>query len=112
MSFTVSWTIDQPNEFDLTWAAALEYVAFQRGPMASTGLSQITGIIPSIYTTDDHPDLQFFFGGYQAACSITGELGAVMNNGRRGISISPTNIHPRSRGSRRDTNEIFPAEFT
>ncbi|XP_031846617.1 glucose dehydrogenase [FAD, quinone] isoform X2 [Nomia melanderi] len=101
VSYTVSWTIDQPNEFDLTWASALEYVAFQKGPMSSTGLSQLTGILPSIYTSDDHPDLQFFFGGYQAACSITGELGALMDNGRRGISISPTNIHPRSRGTLR-----------
>ncbi|XP_078033752.1 glucose dehydrogenase [FAD, quinone] isoform X2 [Augochlora pura] len=101
VSFTVSYTIDEPNEFDLTWAAALEYVAFQRGPMSSTGLSQLTGIIPSSYTTPDHPDLQFFFGGYQAACSITGELGALMDNGPRGISISPTNLQPRSRGTLR-----------
>ncbi|XP_076638654.1 glucose dehydrogenase [FAD, quinone] [Colletes latitarsis] len=101
VSYTVSWTIDQPNVYDLTWAAALEYVAFQEGPMASTGLSQMTGIIPSAYTTPDHPDLQFFFAGYQAACSVTGELGALMSNGRRSISISPTNVQPRSRGTLR-----------
>lgn len=98
MSYTLSWTINQPNEFDLNWAAALEYVSFQKGPMSSTGLAQLTGILPSIYTTPDHPDLQFFFGGYQASCAATGEIGALMDDGRRSISISPTNIQPRSRG--------------
>lgn len=98
VSYTLSWTINQPNEFDLNWAAALEYVSFQKGPMASTGLSQLTGILPSSYTTPDHPDLQFFFGGYQASCATTGEIGALMDGGRRSISISPTNTHPRSKG--------------
>nr|XP_033205998.1 glucose dehydrogenase [FAD, quinone]-like isoform X2 [Bombus vancouverensis nearcticus] len=101
VSYTLSWTINQPNEFDLNWAAALEYVSFQKGPMASTGLSQLTGILPSSYTTPDHPDLQFFFGGYQASCATTGEIGALMDGGRRSISISPTNTHPRSKGTLR-----------
>ncbi|XP_043515900.1 glucose dehydrogenase [FAD, quinone]-like [Frieseomelitta varia] len=98
VSYTLSWTINQPDEFDLNWAAALEYVAFQRGIMASTGLSQLTGILSSPYTTADHPDLQFFFGGYQASCATTGEIGSLMDDGRRSISISPTNLRPRSRG--------------
>ncbi|XP_076657188.1 glucose dehydrogenase [FAD, quinone] isoform X1 [Halictus rubicundus] len=101
VSFTVSFDINEPNEFDLSWAAAVEYVGFQNGPMASTGLAQLTGIISSSHTTPDDPDLQFFFGGYQAACSITGELGALMSNGPRSISISPTNLHPRSKGTLR-----------
>ncbi|XP_012285424.1 glucose dehydrogenase [FAD, quinone]-like [Orussus abietinus] len=98
VSYTVSWTIDQPNEYDLNWAAAMEYVNFQRGPMASTGMSQVTGIVPSRFTTPDHPDIQIFFGGYQAACATTGEVGALQDNGRRSISASPTNLHPRSKG--------------
>lgn len=98
VSYTVSFTINEPNEYDLNWAAATEYIAFQKGPMSSTGLSQITGIIPSTYTTPDHPDIQLFFGGYQAACATTGEIGARLDNGRRSISMSPTNLHPRSRG--------------
>ncbi|XP_058801852.1 glucose dehydrogenase [FAD, quinone]-like isoform X2 [Phymastichus coffea] len=101
VSYTVSFTINQPNEYDLNWAAATEYIAFQKGPMSSTGLSQITGILPSSYTTSDHPDIQLFFGGYQAACATTGEVGARLDNGRRSISMSPTNLHPRSRGTLR-----------
>ncbi|KAG7204113.1 hypothetical protein KM043_001961 [Ampulex compressa] len=98
LSYTLSWTINQPNEFDLNWASALEYVAFQKGPMASTGLSQMTGIIPSRYTSPDHPDIQFFFGGYQASCATTGEIGAVMSNEGRSISFTAMNAQPRSRG--------------
>lgn len=101
VSFTVSFTIDQPNEVDLNWAAALEYISFQKGPMASTGLAQLTGIVPSSYTTPDHPDIQLFFGGYQASCSDNGQIGALMDNGPRSISISPTNVQPRSRGTLR-----------
>ncbi|KOX78880.1 Glucose dehydrogenase [acceptor] [Melipona quadrifasciata] len=98
VSYTLSWTINQPDAFDLNWAAALEYVAFQRGIMASTGLSQLTGFLSSPYTTADNPDLQFFFGGYQASCASTGDIGSLMSNDRRSISMSPTNIRPRSRG--------------
>lgn len=98
MSFTLPFTIDEANEFDLSWPSALEYIAFMKGPIASTGLSQLTGIVSSIYTMPDDPDLQIFFGGYQAACATTGLVGALMDNGGRHVSISPTNLHPRSRG--------------
>lgn len=98
VSYTLLWTIDQPNVYDLNWAAVTEYIAFQRGPMSSTGLSQLTGILSSTYTTPDHPDLQLFFGGYQASCASTGVVGALMDGGRRSISISPTMLHPRSKG--------------
>ncbi|XP_001604393.1 glucose dehydrogenase [FAD, quinone]-like [Nasonia vitripennis] len=101
VSYTVSFTINEPNEYDLNWAAATEYISFQKGPMASTGLSQITGKLPSSYTTPNHPDIQLFFGGYQAACATTGQVGALLDNGRRSISVSPTNLHPRSRGTLR-----------
>lgn len=98
VSYTLTYSINEPNEYDLNWASALEYVTFHRGPMSSTGLSQLTGIMASNFTTPNHPDLQFYFGGYQAACATTGEIGATMDNGLRSISISPTYLHPRSRG--------------
>lgn len=98
VSYTLTYTINQPNEYDLNWAAALEYVSRQRGPMSSTGMSQITGIMSSSYSTPDHPDLQFYFGGYQATCATTGQIGMLIDNTLRSISISPTNLHPRSRG--------------
>ncbi|KYQ48074.1 Glucose dehydrogenase [acceptor] [Trachymyrmex zeteki] len=98
VSYTLSWTINQPNLFDLNWVTAAEYLAFQRGPMSSTGLSQLTGMLPSTYADKNHPDIQLFFGGYQAACAITGEPGSTMDNNGRRISISPTMTQPRSKG--------------
>ncbi|XP_033217541.1 glucose dehydrogenase [FAD, quinone]-like isoform X2 [Belonocnema kinseyi] len=104
VSYTISWDINERDEYYLNWAAATEYLNNQRGIMASTGLAQITGIIPSRYTTPEHPDLQFFFGGYQASCATTGEVGALMSNGPRRISISPTHLQPRSKGTLRLAN--------
>jgi len=68
--------------------------------MSSTGLSQLTGMLSSTYTTPDHPDIQLFFGGYQAACAVTGEVDAIMNGDSRSISMSPTMTQPRSKGKR------------
>ncbi|XP_029177669.1 glucose dehydrogenase [FAD, quinone]-like [Nylanderia fulva] len=98
VSYTLSWTINQPNVYDLNWAAATEYIAYQKGPMSSTGLSQLTAMLPSIYTTPDHPDIQMFFSGYHAACSQTGEVGALIDNNGRSIRMSPTMTQPRSKG--------------
>ncbi|XP_018046200.1 PREDICTED: glucose dehydrogenase [FAD, quinone]-like [Atta colombica] len=98
VSYTLSWIINQPNVFDLNWVTAVEYLAFQKGPMSSTGLSQLTGMLSSSYATKNHPDIQFFFGGYQAACAMTGEKGATLDNNGRRISISPTMTQPRSKG--------------
>ena len=100
VSYTLSWIINQPNVFDLNWVTAVEYLAFQKGPMSSTGLSQLTGMLPSTYATENHPDIQLFFGGYQAACAMTGEAGATLDNNGRRISISPTTTQPRSKGKR------------
>lgn len=99
VSYTISWNINQRDEYYLNWAAVTEYVSNQKGIMGSTGMAQITGIIPSRYTTNDHPDIQFFFGGYQASCAASGEVGALMSNDFRRISASPTHLQPRSRGN-------------
>lgn len=107
VAFAVPFTIDEPNTFDLNWATTTEYMAFQKGPMASTGMSQITGIVPSKFTTPDHPDLQFFFNGYGANCATTGEIGALKDGGKRSISIVPTLLHPRSRGEKKYCSICF-----
>lgn len=99
VSYTISWSINQRDEYYLNWAAVTEYVSDQKGIMSSTGLAQITGIVSSRYTTNDHPDIQFFFGGYQASCAASGEVGSLMSNDLRRISASPTHLQPRSRGN-------------
>lgn len=98
VAFALPWTIDEDDVYDLDWDSLSQYFGHRKGPMASTGLSQFTGIWSSSHASAKHPDLQFFFGGYWATCAETGEVGALSSNGKRQISISAVNLHPRSRG--------------
>ncbi|XP_046386750.1 glucose dehydrogenase [FAD, quinone]-like [Ischnura elegans] len=92
-----------------------EYMQKRTGPMSSTGLSQVTGLINSRYADplNGQPDLQIFFTGYMANCSTSGEsrnrmvpgleerfnphLGSRMGNKRK-IWITPTVLSAKSRG--------------
>ena len=44
--------------------------------ISGTGLSEVTGFINSRFSNpaDDHPDIQYFFGGFLAACARTGQV--------------------------------------
>lgn len=46
----------------------------------------------------EHPDIQFFFGGFLANCAKTGQVGERVDNNTRSIQIIPTVLHPLSRG--------------
>ncbi|XP_018325038.1 glucose dehydrogenase [FAD, quinone]-like, partial [Agrilus planipennis] len=96
--------LKQNNTFDLNWPALLDYVIYKRGPLASTGMSQITARINSRHAdaSGTYPDLQLFFGGYSANCANTGEVNALRNASNpvepRQIYISPVALHTKSRG--------------
>lgn len=89
---------------DLDWAAALEYILNRRGPMSSTGMSQVTARINTKYAnaSGTHPDLQIFFGGYLAKCARSGEVNAAEDPDKpeapRHVLISPVVLHPKSKG--------------
>lgn len=74
------------------------------------GISEVTGFINSKYNDPnlDHPDLQFFFGGFLANCARTGMVGEKIDNNLRQIQIIPTVLHPKSRGEirLRDNNAL------
>ncbi|CAK1541633.1 unnamed protein product [Leptosia nina] len=90
----------EPDIPELSWVSAMEYVKYRRGPLSATGLSQGVGIINSPLAPQhgNHPDVQYFFYGYQAGCSN----GAIVNfrrvKAKRQIIISPIALQPRSRG--------------
>lgn len=76
-----------------------QYVYNQTGPLASTGLAQVTGILASNFTDETDPDIQIFFSGYQAVCDGTnGFVRMSPTDGKMTISMSSVNLRPTSRG--------------
>lgn len=101
LNFFINDTATTP----LNWATAMEYLLFRDGLMSSTGLSEVTGIVNSRFSNKDFPDLQLFFGGFLANCARTGQVGEREDGGnssmipQRVINITPTVLHPKSRGT-------------
>ncbi|XP_066991767.2 glucose dehydrogenase [FAD, quinone] [Anabrus simplex] len=92
------------DTFDLDWTSVVDYMLYRRGPMASTGLSQVTAKFNSKYAdpSGNHPDLQMFFAGSLANCAKTGAVGELQDpssqSQERRVYFSPVVLHPRSRG--------------
>lgn len=100
VAFSLNFYINDTNTTPLNWATAMEYLLFRDGLMSGTGISEVTALVNSKYadTTIDHPDLQFFFGGFLANCAKTGQVGEKIDNGTRSIQFYPAVLRPKSRG--------------
>ncbi|KAG8222609.1 hypothetical protein J437_LFUL002602 [Ladona fulva] len=103
VSVGVGFSINESSYQTLNLEAVKMYTEEQKGPMASTGLTQNTAFLLSKFAERDYPDLQVFFDGYLAACSKTGQIsecsgGEIENCGRRSIFARPTNILTESKG--------------
>ncbi|PSN33241.1 Glucose dehydrogenase [FAD, quinone] [Blattella germanica] len=100
----INFLVNENATHDLDWAAATEYLLHRKGPLSSTGLSQVTAKLNSKYAdpSGDHPDVQMFFGGYLANCARTGVVGEPEDpenpHAKRHVTISPVVLHPKSRG--------------
>ncbi|KAG6446817.1 glucose dehydrogenase [FAD, quinone] [Manduca sexta] len=93
----------EPDVPQLNWETATQYVLNREGPLSSTGMSQLTGIVNSRLAAAGgrHPDIQFFFGGYYASCgdaTVPEEIDIEKITERRHITISAVALQPRSRG--------------
>lgn len=93
----------EPDSKNLDWSSAMDYMLNREGPLSSTGMSQLTGIVNSRLAAAGgrHPDIQFFFGGYYASCSdgVAENPDEVLKKpDKREISISAVALQPRSRG--------------
>lgn len=117
VTFYMSYLLHKrENINDLDWANVLEYILNRRGPMSSTGLSQVTARVNSKYAdpSGTHPDLQVFFAGYLAKCASTGAIKALADEEHpespRSIYMSPVVLHPKSRGhiSLKSNNPLDP----
>lgn len=105
VTFYMTYLLNNKKSFnDLDWANALDYILNRRGPMSSTGMSQVTARINSRYADPrgDHPDLQIFFAGYLANCAQSGEVKAFEDpekpDAPKHLTVSPVVLHPKSRG--------------
>lgn len=89
------------EKYDLNWDSVGEYFFNKSGPMASSGMAQLTGRINSKYSNDkSYPDLQIMFNGYNARCSPNGLVDEPTNGTYtpREVSFVPLLLRAKSRG--------------
>ncbi|KAK4884504.1 hypothetical protein RN001_000775 [Aquatica leii] len=86
----------------LNWESVMEYLNNRKGPMSSTGMSQVTARINTKFADPMgyYPDLQLFFSGYLANCGSSTEFDVSSENKNifRELRISPVVLHTKSRG--------------
>ncbi|CAG9861747.1 unnamed protein product [Phyllotreta striolata] len=110
VAHSINFFINDTNTATLNWATAMEYLLFRDGLMSGTGISEVTGFVNTKYQdpAEEHPDIQFIFGGFLANCARTGQVGEKIDNNSRSIQIIPTLLHPKSRGylTLKDSNPL------
>ncbi|XP_015109256.1 glucose dehydrogenase [FAD, quinone] [Diachasma alloeum] len=99
VSYSIDFTLPEVKHISYTPDNVAIYLYNQTGPLSSSGLAQVTGILASEYTTPDYPDLQIFFSGYQASCRQTGDVDLLSVGDQRSVRFTAVNIHPESRGT-------------
>ncbi|XP_018357886.1 PREDICTED: glucose dehydrogenase [FAD, quinone]-like isoform X1 [Trachymyrmex cornetzi] len=98
-SYGVDFSLGETHINELNVNNADTYLYNQTGPLSSTGLAQVTGILASNYTTADDPDIQFFFAGYQAICNTGGRIEDLkMYDNKQTVRFIAVNIQTLSRG--------------
>ncbi|XP_028035245.1 glucose dehydrogenase [FAD, quinone]-like [Bombyx mandarina] len=102
---TVSFILPKLNDTRvLDWSTLATYLLNQEGPMASTSITQVTGLLYSSLADKrkKQPDLQFFFNGMYAECSKTGFVGETIDSDcqERGTNITANAVAllPKSKG--------------
>lgn len=126
VSVGVSMSIrDIPYEI-VTMEAVNEYLENKTGPLASTGITQVTAFLESSYAINGMPDIQVFFDGFSSTCPKTGLSNECVNgkiqsdcSDRREIVARPTVVYTESRGDLKlrsnnplDPPLIYPNYFT
>lgn len=126
VSVAVAMSIrDIPYEI-VTMDAVNEYLESKTGPLASTGITQVTAFLESSYTINSMPDIQVFFDGFSSTCPKTGLPNECTNGkiqsdcpNRREIVARPTVVYAESRGDLKlrsnnplDPPLIYPNYFT
>ncbi|EFN81338.1 Glucose dehydrogenase [acceptor] [Harpegnathos saltator] len=98
-SFGLDFVLDEPNADELSLDNVKTYFHDQTGPLASTGLAQLTAILASSYSSNDDPDIQIFSAGYQAICDTGDRIPDLQTySENRVVRFTSVNLQTRSRG--------------
>ncbi|XP_029158636.1 glucose dehydrogenase [FAD, quinone]-like isoform X2 [Nylanderia fulva] len=109
----------------MTMEAVNEFLKDKTGPLASTGVTQITAFLESNYTIKGLPDIQVFFDGFSSVCPKTGLSNECFDGrigyctDRREIIARPTVVCAESLGNMKlrsnnplDPPLLYPDYFT
>ncbi|KAF5269112.1 hypothetical protein FQA39_LY08782 [Lamprigera yunnana] len=89
---------------NLNWDTVSEYLNTRKGPLSSTGISQVTARINTKYADPmgNYPDLQIFFSGDLASCAsgvkYRSSIDLNNKNELQKVTVSPVVLHTKSRG--------------
>ncbi|KOX78881.1 Glucose dehydrogenase [acceptor], partial [Melipona quadrifasciata] len=98
-SYGLSFTVNEKYYSMLNQNSAEEYLYNQTGPLSSTGLAQVTGLLASNFTDETDPDTQIFFAGYQAICSPKNNIADLtVEDDKMTVMMTSVNVRPMSRG--------------
>ncbi|KAJ8668620.1 hypothetical protein QAD02_010283 [Eretmocerus hayati] len=104
VSIGIGMTIEADNHQPLTTKTFNDYTKNKNGPLASTGLSQVTAFFRSKYSKDGVPDIQSFFDGFPLGCPKTGSTSECIDehdakcSAVHHITARPTTAITRSKG--------------
>lgn len=99
VSFGIDFTAEGQRTTSYNAADVDVYLQNQTGPLASTGMAQVTGILASKYTTPHDPDMQFFFAGYQESCKFDSAVDVGIHGNDNPVRFTAVNVHAKSRGT-------------
>ena len=104
VSVSVKMSIEDTNYESISVDAVNEFLLNRSGPLASTGLTQLTGFIETSFAKKGVPDIQVFFDGFSSECVKTGLKNECQDGSiekcptRREIIIRPTVVNAKSKG--------------
>ena len=104
VSVGIKMSIKDTHYETVTEDSMREYLVNRTGPLASTGLTQVTAFLESSFSSMGVPDIQVFFDGFSSKCPVRGIRNECPDGTvgtcptRREIVARPTTVMTKTRG--------------